>query len=69
MKITIEFKTDNAAFDDNSYEIQRVMRLAFDKIRYELGLPGVLQEDRKRASSPTLMDSNGNSVGTVLVEK
>jgi hypothetical protein len=51
--ITIQFSTDNAAFQENPSEIQVVLdTLAFELKRSQPGDSGVVK------------DSNGNSIGT-----
>jgi len=55
MKVTIEFNSDNAAFDDES-EIKRVLLQAIQKICQG-------KDDGK------LMDINGNKVGCFEVER
>jgi len=52
MKISIEFDTDNAAFDDNPHELEDVLEQAARKISQGGG---------------TLLDSNGNKIGTVVL--
>jgi len=60
MKIRIEFDTDNAAFEDNlSLEIREVLTRALDKAVWMVTNP-----DHYRCTSK-LLDSNGNTVGTV----
>jgi hypothetical protein len=66
MKIIIEFNIDNDAFRHND-ELAAVMDDALDKILHQLERHVTLQNPQ-RASNPYLLDSNGNSVGTVLVE-
>jgi len=60
MKIRIEFDTDNAAFEDNPLEIRDVLEQASNKAA-SLMISG--------SGKLGLRDSNGNTVGTVEVEK
>ena len=60
MKITIEFSTDNAAFEDNPNEISDVLQNAGQKIMCEWAT----EDDWERK----IFDTNGNSVGTVRGE-
>ena len=59
MKVTIEFDTDNAAFDDGFHmEITRVMKSAKD----------VLSESCNNTNiNRQLIDSNGNRIGYVTI--
>ena len=60
MKITIQFSTDNAAFEDNPDEIASICRRAGMVIMCEWAMKG----DWERQ----ILDSNGNSVGTIRGE-
>lgn len=53
MELVIRIATDNAAFEDDSYELGRVIREAADRIDSGESLPFKLR------------DVNGNTVGTV----
>jgi hypothetical protein len=59
MKVTIQFDTDNAAFEDNPYlEVDYTLKQAKSKMsQMEAG------ETRR------LMDGNGNTVGTITLEE
>ena len=60
MKITIEFRTDNAAFEDNPTEAFHVLESAQRWIQAEW----ITEDDWEHL----IFDSNGNSVGTVRGE-
>jgi hypothetical protein len=68
MKIRIEFEADNAAFVDNfPSEISLVFRQAETKILEQLGrVEGCVCTAPEAADK--LLDTNGNTVGTVAVE-
>ncbi len=55
MKITIDIKTDNAAFEDNPYALQAILVDAVEDIA---------QSGRRERY---LYDSNGNKVGKFVV--
>lgn len=55
MKITIDIKTDNAAFEENDSEIYAILR----KVCSEVGTHGNREGN--------LRDSNGNTVGKFKV--
>lgn len=64
MKITIEFHTDNAAFEENlTLEIREVLERASSKVVWMVTTP-----EHYRCTSK-LRDSNGNTVGTVKGER
>lgn len=50
MAVKIDFKTSNAAFEDDPYEAVRIIREVADKIN-------------NGATSGTIQDINGNTVG------
>ena len=60
MKITIEFSTDNAAFEDNPREVEQLLLQATKDALEE--------EDSSESWVHLLFDSNGNSCGTVRGE-
>jgi hypothetical protein len=64
MKVKIEIKCDNAAFDgdDCGYEISKIARIATD------GLNGCNRENLK-GYEKTLKDSNGNTVGQIKITR
>ena len=55
MKAVIEIEMDNAAFEQNTHEVCRILR----KLAAKLELGGELMED----DAETLRDINGNRVG------
>ena len=60
MKVKIQFKTGNAAFKDGfESEVRRMTDKAFEAI-VEIG-------DTKGKHKRTLLDTNGNSVGTITI--
>lgn len=59
MKITIEINKGNAAFEDNQFEIERVLVQAVDAVK-----GGFLAE----GESTPLHDSNGARCGWVTLE-
>lgn len=68
MKVKIEFCCDNAAFEDGfASELRKILTQARDKI--------LVQRKRKRVictapeADDVLMDTNGNTVGTVEVTR
>lgn len=64
MKVRIEFKTDNAAFDgDWGVECARILRKLADTIYWANNA-----EEMERESIP-LVDYNGNTVGSMIVEE
>jgi len=67
MKITVEFDTDNAAFEDNfSTEVELVME------RAKLLVKAVAHKHREDPSlvgeHRPLFDTNGNGIGKVVAE-
>lgn len=60
-KITIEFDTDNAAFE-NASEVSLILSQASNKVIRNMNIPG---EDTCFCS---LYDSNGNKVGSVRID-
>jgi hypothetical protein len=63
MKITIEFNTDNAAFEDSlSLEIRKVLVQAMD-------LTVGIATSNSCFDTYKLRDTNGNTVGTVTKEE
>jgi hypothetical protein len=66
MKISVEFDTNNAAFDENpSMEIRDVLNQAAAKAFQILTEGGGVS----CAGEARLRDTNGNTVGTVKVEE
>lgn len=63
MKVRIEFDCDNAAFEDNGFirEARNVLHEAGNRL-YEL-------RNHRRGGEAPLFDSNGNSIGTVTLER
>lgn len=73
MKIKIEFDCDNAAFESGPYtrqlameEVYAVLKQAMEKIVVQLGRPHSVCDAPEAADK--LLDSNGNTVGSVIVE-
>ena len=60
MRILVEFATDNAAFEDNPNEVERILDSAFEFARLYAGA----DTNAKRI----IRDTNGNTVGAVTVE-
>ncbi len=58
MKVIIDFETDNAAFE-SPHEVHHVLDQAVTKLVERGAEPG---------ANAKLFDSNGNSVGTVVIE-
>tara|TARA_R100001440_G_scaffold72482_1_gene96416 strand:+ start:127 stop:309 length:183 start_codon:yes stop_codon:yes gene_type:complete len=54
-RITISFNTDNAAFEDNPNEVQRILKRIGESI------------DHNTPNQITLLDLNGNSVGLCVI--
>jgi hypothetical protein len=69
MKITIEFETDNAAFEGELFggELKKVLNQARLKVLRQRHRPPALCEHLE--SMDKLLDTNGNTVGTVEVKK
>ena len=63
MKVIIEFSVENAAFAEPG-EIDRVLARAIDKVKYLLGSDVPVRQRRT-----TLLDCNGNTVGSVRLEE
>lgn len=60
MKITIEFRDDNAAFEDNPREVEQLLLQA---------TKDALEEEHSSENwMHLLFDSNGNSCGTIRGE-
>ena len=68
MRVTISFDTDNAAFEDDfDAELTRVLRHLPRKIRAQMGrAPGCLCVTPE--ADDKIIDSNGNTIGSVCVE-
>lgn len=66
MKIVIEFDTDNAAFEDNPNEWRAIFLQAVGKVKSQLQRKPCLCNHPE--SVDKLIDSNGNTVGTVTVQ-
>ena len=54
-RITISFNTDNAAFEDNPNEVQRILKRIGESI------------DHNEPDIVTLLDLNGNNIGICVV--
>ena len=54
-RITISFNTDNAAFEDNPNEVQRILKDIGESI------------DHNTPDQITLLDLNGNNVGLCVI--
>lgn len=54
-RITISFNTDNAAFEDNPNEVQRILKRIGEKI------------DHNTPDQITLLDINGQDIGLCIV--
>ena len=69
MKVRIEFDTDNAAFEDGfGYELAKVLGQASDKVIRQMSrCDGCVCDAPER--DDVLLDSNGNTVGTVRIEQ
>lgn len=69
MRVTITFDTDNAAFQDGGiyYELRKILRDAERKIQEQLERPPCRCTHPE--SSDKLLDSNGNTVGTLEVKE
>jgi hypothetical protein len=66
MRVVIAFNIDNAAFEHND-EFHVVLDAARDKIMFQLNRH-VHFDNPQAAASTGLLDSNGNTVGSVRVE-
>ena len=63
MKITIEFDTDTAAFEDNQFaEVSRIIQQVGD-YAYEHMLYPNYQLDRNNNKGHKIVDINGNTIG------
>ncbi len=60
MKILLDFKTENAAFEEPAYEIERLMDYAKRKILDDSNLANSVQDERW-----PLVDTNGNTIGNL----
>ena len=60
MKLTIKINMDNEAFEDNASEVDRILK------KYIIGQ---LADDYDPAFDKTLLDINGNAVGTAKITK
>ena len=69
MKVHIEFDTDNAAFEDDPKEVNRIMVIAMSKVDRAWWDYRVLsgQDATYDGLDEHLLDRNGNSVGFVKV--
>tara|TARA_Y100001951_G_C11029125_1_gene123956 strand:- start:124 stop:306 length:183 start_codon:yes stop_codon:yes gene_type:complete len=54
-RITISFNTDNAAFEDNPNEVQRILKRIGERI------------DHNTPDQITLLDINGKNIGLCIV--
>ena len=68
MKIVIELETDNAAFEDDfRFELKQTLNQAFNKILSQRKRkPGCICKAPE--SIDKLLDTNGNTVGSVRVQ-
>jgi hypothetical protein len=63
MKITIEFNTETAAFEDNQFaEVDRILKLV-GEYAYEHMLYPNYQLDRNINKGHKIVDTNGNTIG------
>ncbi len=69
MRITVVFETDNSAFDGADFypEVRRVFKQARKKVQQLRERRPVLCSAPEAAD--LLKDSNGNTVGTVKIER
>jgi hypothetical protein len=68
MKITIEFDTDNAAFEDNQFaEVDRILKLV-GEYAYEHMLYPNYQLDRNIKKGHSIVDTNGNTIGKFKIK-
>ena len=66
MKITVEFDTDNAAFDgDPVPEVHRIL----DRAKHQIADYLSYWQEGDGEAKTALRDINGNKVGTVKVEE
>tara|TARA_B100000212_G_scaffold288130_1_gene229115 strand:- start:508 stop:690 length:183 start_codon:yes stop_codon:yes gene_type:complete len=54
-RITISFNTDNAAFEDNPFEVKRILNKLAERISYDT------------PDQITLLDINGRNIGLCIV--
>lgn len=66
MRIKIEFNTDSAAFEDFYAELTYTLQQANSKVLQQLARQPATQ-CRAPESADKLLDSNGNTVGSVEV--
>lgn len=68
MKITIEFDTDTAAFEDNQFgEVNRIIQQVGD-YAYEHMLNSNCQFDRNNNKGHKIVDINGNTIGKFKIK-
>ena len=68
MKITIEFDTDTAAFEDNQFtEVDRILKLV-GEYAYEHMLYPNYQLDRNIKKGHKIVDTNGNTIGKFKIK-
>lgn len=70
MKVVIEIEMTNSAFDDGYgglKELHRLLELAVQKVGQQLGRPMSICDAPEAADK--LLDFNGNTVGSVVVER
>lgn len=68
MKITIEFDTETAAFEDNQFaEVNRILKLVGD-YAYEHMLYPNYQLDRNNNKDHKIVDINGNTIGKFKIK-
>jgi hypothetical protein len=68
MKITIEFNTETAAFEDNQFgEVDRILQLV-GGYAYEYMLHPNYQLDRNNDKGHKIVDTNGNTIGKFKIK-
>ena len=68
MKITIEFDTDNAAFEDNQFtEVDRILKLV-GEYAYEHMLYPNYQLESNNNKGHKIVDTNGNTIGKFKIK-
>lgn len=66
MKITIEFDTDNAAFEDNQFaEVDRILKLVGEYAYEHMLYPNYQLEFKK---GHKIVDTNGNTIGKFKIK-
>lgn len=68
MKVTLEINMDNAAFEDNPFELRSLLLIAATKVENQM-----MRDENVICIAPEaddkILDSNGNTVGFVKLEK